>query len=144
MLANQLRLWFASFAYALICAVRRVALKHTQFARANCDTIRDTIRLKLIKIGGLVRVSVRRIKLAMASSVPHQREYSIAHAHRRGVLANQTAHSPHSPNDRRLREADDATRPKHSSKRRSGFNPRQNAPASQRPALTRCRVRNTG
>jgi Transposase DDE domain group 1 len=76
MRANQLRLWFASFAYVLLCALRRIALKPTQFAKANCATI----RLKLIKIGALVRVSVRRIKLAMASSFPHQREYRIAHA----------------------------------------------------------------
>jgi hypothetical protein len=76
MRANQLRLWFASFAYVLLCALRRIALKHTQFAKANCATI----RLKLIKIGALVRVSVRRIKLAMASSFPNQREYRIAHA----------------------------------------------------------------
>ena len=76
MRANQLRLWFASFAYVLLCAFRRIALKHTQFAKSNCVTI----RLKLLKIGALVRVSVRRIKLAMASSFPHQREYRIAHA----------------------------------------------------------------
>ena len=75
MRANQLRLWLASFAYVLICALRRIALKHTQFAKANCATI----RLKLIKIGALVRVSVRRIKLAMASSFPYQSEYRIAH-----------------------------------------------------------------
>jgi hypothetical protein len=76
MRANQLRLWFSSFAYVLLCALRRIALKHTQFAKANCATI----RLKLIKIGALVRVSVRRIKLAMASSFPNQREYRFAHA----------------------------------------------------------------
>jgi hypothetical protein len=76
MRANQLRLWFASFAYVLLCALRRIALKRTQFAKANCATI----RLKLIKIGALVRVSVRRIKLAMASSFPNQSEYRIAHA----------------------------------------------------------------
>jgi len=76
MRANQLRLWLASFAYVLLCALRRIALTHTQFAKANCATI----RLKLLKIGALVRVSVRRIKLAMASSFPYQREYRIAHA----------------------------------------------------------------
>ena len=48
MRANQLRLWFAAMAYVLICAVRRIGLKHTQFARAACGTI----RLKLLKIGG--------------------------------------------------------------------------------------------
>jgi hypothetical protein len=74
--ANQLRLWFASFAYVLLCALRRVGLKRTQFAKANCATI----RLRLLKIGALVRISVRRITLAMASSFPNQREYKIAHA----------------------------------------------------------------
>ena len=53
MRANQLRLWFASMAYVLLSALRRIALKHTQFAKATCGTI----RLKLLKIGALVRVS---------------------------------------------------------------------------------------
>jgi hypothetical protein len=64
MRANQLRLWFASMAYVLMCAVRRIGLDHTPFAKASCSTI----RLKLLKIGALVRISVRRIKVAMASS----------------------------------------------------------------------------
>ena len=68
MRANQLRLWFASMAYVLICALRRIGLAHTQFARASCGTI----RLKLLKIGALVRASVRRIKLAMPSAFPYQ------------------------------------------------------------------------
>src|SRR5262249_4094288 len=66
MRANQLRLWFASMAYVLMCAVRRVGLHHTPFAKASCGTI----RLKLLKIGALVRISVRRIKIAMASGCP--------------------------------------------------------------------------
>jgi len=70
MRANQLRLWFASLAYVLLCALRRIALRHTQFAKATCGTI----RLKLLKIGALVRVSVRRIKIAMASACPYQNE----------------------------------------------------------------------
>ncbi|HEX6121263.1 MAG TPA: IS1380 family transposase [Dongiaceae bacterium] len=76
MRANQLRLWFASMAYALICALRRIGLKHTRFARATCGTI----RLALLKIGALVRVSHRRIKIAMASGCPHQDEFKGAHA----------------------------------------------------------------
>ena len=40
MRANQRRLWFASMAYALICALRRIGLAHTRFARASCGTIR--------------------------------------------------------------------------------------------------------
>src|SRR5919199_1669033 len=66
MRANQLRLWFASLAYVLLCALRRIGLAHTQFAEASCGTI----RLKLLKIGAQVRVSVRRIKVAMASGYP--------------------------------------------------------------------------
>jgi hypothetical protein len=66
MRANQLRLWFASMAYVLLCGLRRIALQHTPFANASCGTI----RLKLLKIGALVRVSVRRIKIAMASGCP--------------------------------------------------------------------------
>src|SRR6201984_1193212 len=66
MWANQTRLWCSSIAYVLLCAFRRIALHHTRFAKATCGTI----RLKLLKIGALVRVSVRRIKIAMASSCP--------------------------------------------------------------------------
>jgi DDE family transposase len=74
--ANQLRLWFASMAYVLLCALRRIALVHTQFAKATCGTI----RLKLLKIGALVRSSVRRIRFAMASGYPYQRDFALAHA----------------------------------------------------------------
>ena len=73
---NQMRLWFASFAYVLLCALRRIGLAHTQFANATCGSI----RLKLLKIGALVRVSVRRISLAMASACPWQHEFALAHA----------------------------------------------------------------
>jgi hypothetical protein len=59
MRANQIRLWFASFAYVLLDALRRIGLRHTQFAAATCGTI----RLKLLKIGAQVRLSVRRIKI---------------------------------------------------------------------------------
>ena len=76
MRANQLRLWFASCAYVLICALRRIGLKHTMLAEATCGTI----RLKLLKIGAQIRVSVRRIKVAMASACPHMHEFTLAHA----------------------------------------------------------------
>jgi hypothetical protein len=59
-----------------MCALRRIGLKHTQFAQATCGTI----RLKLLKIGALIRVSVRRVKVAMASAYPHQHEFRLAHA----------------------------------------------------------------
>jgi len=76
MRANQLRLWFASTAYVLICALRRIGLARTRFAKATCGTI----RLALLKIGAVVTRSVRRIKLAMASGCPYQHEYREAHA----------------------------------------------------------------
>jgi hypothetical protein len=79
MRANQLRLWFASFAYVLLEALRRIGLRHTQFASATCGTI----RLKLLKIGAQVRRSVRRIKVAMASAFPYQAEYHLAYLYLR-------------------------------------------------------------
>jgi hypothetical protein len=74
MRANQLRLWLASMAYVLVCALRRKGLQHTQFARATCGTIRR----KLFKLGAMVRVSVRRIKIAMPSACPYQSEFAAA------------------------------------------------------------------
>ncbi|HEY1561480.1 MAG TPA: IS1380 family transposase [Caulobacteraceae bacterium] len=73
--ANQLRLWFASLAYVLMCALRR-ALAGTHLERATCGSI----RLKLLKIGALVTVSVRRIRFAMSSACPFQREWALAYA----------------------------------------------------------------
>jgi hypothetical protein len=74
--ANQLRLWLASMAYVLLSALRRIGLQNTQFAKATCGTI----RLKLLKIGALVRISIRRVTLAMNSACPYQREFATAHA----------------------------------------------------------------
>jgi hypothetical protein len=76
MRANQLRLWFASLAYVLLCALRRIALSGTRFAQASCATI----RLKLLKLAAWVTLSVRRIKLAMANAYPWQQEWRLAHA----------------------------------------------------------------
>jgi hypothetical protein len=83
MRANQLRLWFAAMAYVLLCALRRIGLAHTQFAEATCGTI----RLKLLKLGALVRISVRRIKFAMASACPWHDEFALAHARLRNAAA---------------------------------------------------------
>jgi hypothetical protein len=83
MRANQLRLWFASFAYVLLEALRRIGLRHTQFAAATCGTI----RLKLLKIGAQVRRSVRRVKIAMASACPYQPEYHLAYLYLKRAAA---------------------------------------------------------
>jgi hypothetical protein len=80
MRANQLRLWFASMAYVLLCALRRIGLCETNFTNATCGTI----RLKFLKVGALVTISVRRIKLGMASSCPTAQAWGLA-ATRLGV-----------------------------------------------------------
>ncbi len=67
MRANQLRLYFSSIAYLLLQALRRLGLKGTQMATAQCQTI----RLKLLKIGAQVRVTVRKIWVSLASGYPH-------------------------------------------------------------------------
>jgi hypothetical protein len=76
MRANQLRLWFASMAYVLVTALRRIGLAGTELATATCGSI----RLKLLKIGALVTRSVRRIRIAMASSCPDAAVFRRAHA----------------------------------------------------------------
>ena len=45
MRANQLRLWLSSMAYVLLCALRRIALRHTRFAKASCGSIRLALTL---------------------------------------------------------------------------------------------------
>jgi len=83
MRANQLRLWFASMAYVLMCALRRIGLAGTELSRATCGSI----RLKLLKIGALVTVSVRRVKIALASSYPLQPLFALAHTRLRRAAA---------------------------------------------------------
>jgi len=68
MRANQLRLSFSSVAYTLMVALRQRGLKGTELAQARCDTI----RLKLLKIGALIRVTVRKIWVSLADSYPYQ------------------------------------------------------------------------
>ena len=80
--ANQLRLWLASAAYVLMHALRRVGLAGTVLARACANTI----RLKLLKIGAVVTLSVRRVKLAMSEACTNQREF-IAAFHNLGAAA---------------------------------------------------------
>jgi hypothetical protein len=75
MRANQLRLWFASMAFVLVNSLRRIALQATNLADATCGTIRR----KLFKIGALVTISVRRIKLAMASGCPYKAVFATAY-----------------------------------------------------------------
>ena len=64
--SNPLRLWFSSFAYVLIQALRLRALAHTELADAQCGTIRR----KILKLGAQVRFSVRRIRVDFSSATP--------------------------------------------------------------------------
>src|ERR1700694_4417382 len=75
MAANQLRLWFASMAYVLVDATRRLALQATALADATCGTIRR----KLFKIGALVTISVRRVRFAMATGCPYKAVFATAY-----------------------------------------------------------------
>ena len=65
--ANQLRLYFSSVAYLLMQTMRRIGLKDTSLANAQCSSI----RLKLLKIGAQVQVTVRRVWFRMASGCPY-------------------------------------------------------------------------
>ena len=74
MKGNQLRLYFSALAYTLIEALRRLALKGTAWAEAQVGTI----RLKLLKIGAIVRLSVRRVLLQLSSAYPWKDIYAQA------------------------------------------------------------------
>lgn len=66
--ANQLRLCFSTVAYILMRALRQFGLQQTEMAQAQCDTI----RVKLLKIGATIKVSVRRVCLALSEACPFQ------------------------------------------------------------------------
>ncbi len=66
--ANQFRLLLSSLAYVLLETLRRVALAGTELARAQCGTI----RLKLLKIGGVVVANTRRVRLMLSSAYPYK------------------------------------------------------------------------
>ena len=146
MRANQLRLWFASMAYVLLSALRRIGLAHTQFAEATCGTI----RLKLLKIGALVKISVRRIRFALASACPYAEEWRLAAAR----LAQARASPP--DRRRRLRQTNAAQTPRPTGepntsrqptrKRRNALTcPSPEAPATPPPASPKLpAVRNAG
>jgi hypothetical protein len=68
MRANELRLWLSSAAYVLMTALQRLGLQETELATAQCDTI----RLKLLKIGAQIRVTVRRVWVSLAESYPYR------------------------------------------------------------------------
>ena len=68
MRANELRLWLSSVAYTLMTAMQRLGLQGTELAKAQCDTI----RLKLLKIGAVIRVTTRKVWFALAEGYPYR------------------------------------------------------------------------
>ena len=81
MLANQLRLWFSSMAYVMMNALRRFGLVGTEMERAQCHTVRE----KLFKIGALVRVSIRRVRVFLASGYPYERIFAAVYDNLRAL-----------------------------------------------------------
>jgi len=76
MRANQIRLFCSSIAYVLLGALRRLGLAGTELAEAQCQTI----RLKLLKIGALVRVTVRKVWVKLSSGSPYAEAFRRVHA----------------------------------------------------------------
>lgn len=74
MRANQLRLWFSTLAYLLVNQLRRVGLAGTQLAQATCGTIRT----RLLKIGAVIRITVRRVWISMSSAFQLQELFALA------------------------------------------------------------------
>ena len=74
--ANQFRLLLSSLAYVLLETIRRVALKGTAMARAQCGTI----RLKLLKIGAVILRNTRRVRFHLGSACPDKALFMLAAA----------------------------------------------------------------
>jgi len=60
-------LYFSSIAYVLLQMLRRLGLEGTELAKAQCFTI----RLKLLKIGALIRITVRKVWVSLAGGYPY-------------------------------------------------------------------------
>ena len=74
--SNQIRLYFSSVAYLLMQALRRLGLQGTEWAKAQCTTL----RLKLLKIGALVRITVRKVWVSMAGGYPYAEQFRQVYA----------------------------------------------------------------
>ncbi len=74
--SNQIRLYFSSVAYLLMQALRRLGLQGTEWAKAQCTTL----RLKLLKIGALIRITVRKVWVSMAGGYPYAERFRQVYA----------------------------------------------------------------
>ena len=79
--SNQIRLYFSSVAYVLMQALRRLGLQGTELAKAQCTTL----RLKLLKIGALMRITVRKVWVSLASGYPYQELFRQVYAQLQAV-----------------------------------------------------------
>jgi hypothetical protein len=79
--SNQIRLYFSSVAYLLVEALRRLGLREMEWAQAQCSTI----RLKLLKIGALIRVTVRKVWVSMAGGYPYAELFAGVYAQLQAV-----------------------------------------------------------
>ena len=79
--SNQIRLYFSSVAYVLMEALRRMGLKQTELAQAQSSTI----RLKLLKIGALIRITVRKVWVSMAGGYPYRELFAQVYAQLRAA-----------------------------------------------------------
>jgi hypothetical protein len=82
MRANQVRLCLSTVAYVVMRALRQFGLKETEMAQAQCDTI----RVKLLKIGATIQVTVRRVVLALSEGCPFQAVFQRAWANLRELM----------------------------------------------------------
>jgi len=79
--SNQIRLYFSSLAYVLMQALRRLGLQETEMAQAQCTTV----RLKLLKIGALIRITVRKVWVSMAEGYPYAERFRQVYAQLQAV-----------------------------------------------------------
>jgi hypothetical protein len=79
--SNQVRLYFSSVAYALMQALRRLGLAGTELAQAQCDTL----RLKVLKVGAQIRVTVRRVWISLAEGYAYAALFAQVHAQLRAL-----------------------------------------------------------
>ena len=79
--SNQIRLYFSSVAYVLMQALRRLGLQGTEWAQAQCMTV----RLKLLKIGALIRITVRKVWVSMATGYPYAERFRQIYAQLQAV-----------------------------------------------------------
>src|SRR4029077_10270663 len=90
MRANQVRLMLSAVAYVVMRALRQFGLVQTELAHAQCDTI----RLKLLKIGAIVRISVRRVYVSLSESYPFRATFLLVYENLCQVLGCTPVPSP--------------------------------------------------